>query len=527
MIQARNVSRSRFPGALTTRVSIILVLATILPLLTTVIVTQIFARPVLTEQVNTTMNADAQSRIQLIEDFLKQPLADIQTRSKYLEFQQYLSGNTNMQGAVFDILNNGFLSNGNYNNWSLFDTTGKLRDDAPKVPQQQTARQQMPGQQLTQILTARVPGIVISLVYHDPISNQSLIDINSPVLDATSKVLGVISATLNITYIQTIVNRDIGANGPNSYAFILDQNGVRIIDTDLQRRFTSIAPLDPGLQQTVQNQHLYGTNQQITLLEDQKLAAVQKSPQSEPTFQTVPASQNESFQVTRQTFNLVPWTYFVLSPMNTVTAVANQQIVIIALVATLVLFISAFIGLNIGQRITAPIMKSARSLQTSSSFLNSLAELQQNTAAEQLMRVDTARIGLDSVRYYANAIGVASERLTISVRYMLQGLQHHEGEKVSQAAMEISQVAQYIHDSTEYQKKSNQKLAAAIRVTSHITDQLAEGAVSTTEAADQLEEVVRQLRHIVGHEERRKEELPVETLPAPMMAMSMEGWKSR
>jgi methyl-accepting chemotaxis protein len=58
--------------------------------------------------------------------------------------------------------------------------------------------------------------------------------------------------------------------------------------------------------------------------------------------------------------------------------------------------------------------------------------------------------------------------------------------------------AQYIEKSVRYQTSSNQKLSTAIKVTTQVNEQLAEGASSASSAAEELEKVVDELRQVVG-----------------------------
>jgi methyl-accepting chemotaxis protein len=59
-------------------------------------------------------------------------------------------------------------------------------------------------------------------------------------------------------------------------------------------------------------------------------------------------------------------------------------------------------------------------------------------------------------------------------------------------------VARYIEKAADYQQKSCKTLATAIRVTSQVTEQLILGANSATESSEQLDQVVEQLREVVG-----------------------------
>jgi small-conductance mechanosensitive channel len=60
------------------------------------------------------------------------------------------------------------------------------------------------------------------------------------------------------------------------------------------------------------------------------------------------------------------------------------------------------------------------------------------------------------------------------------------------------QAAQYLEKAAHYQTASNQKLATAIKVTTQVNEQLASDSISTSDAASQLEQVVSELRKVVG-----------------------------
>jgi hypothetical protein len=62
----------------------------------------------------------------------------------------------------------------------------------------------------------------------------------------------------------------------------------------------------------------------------------------------------------------------------------------------------------------------------------------------------------------------------------------------------MAKTANYIERAATHQDKSSKSLGIAIRVTTQVTEQLVAGATSATEAADKLDEVVEQLRQVVG-----------------------------
>jgi methyl-accepting chemotaxis protein len=57
----------------------------------------------------------------------------------------------------------------------------------------------------------------------------------------------------------------------------------------------------------------------------------------------------------------------------------------------------------------------------------------------------------------------------------------------------------YFEKAIAYQEEANKKVAVAVKVTDEVAEQLASGAESTSEAANELDRIVNQLRQIVGN----------------------------
>ena len=167
---------------------------------------------------------------------------------------------------------------------------------------------------------------------------------------------------------DTIVQKDQGNNGAGSYAFILDENGIRIADTNASERFTSIAPLSANLQQQITQEARFGTHANVPVNADTMLAQHLHDKNATASFQEQPAGQSEDFQVVQQATDatLVHWNYVVLSPIKAVTSLATQEFLIILLVAMVTSIIVALIGLFAGRGLTRPIMHAVASLQNNS-----------------------------------------------------------------------------------------------------------------------------------------------------------------
>ena len=474
--------------------------AAIAPLIITVICSELLARPALITQANTTMQSDAKTRVQLIDTYLQERILDAATLSQVPTVQQFLATGQAQANAGY-ALAAGIYRDKHYTTWALFDTKGKVRLYYPLTnPPQPHGQYLVPPEDLQAVTAGKA---FISPVYYDPKTQKAAVDIYQPVATASNKLLGFMRATLNIDYIWGIVGDDYGTKGPNgtgSYAFILDQNGVRIADTDPQRLFSAVAPLNTQTQQTISSEARYGSSTPVSVLADNSLANMQASNTPSSTTQFTPVGAGEQFEVTRQQLNpaIVPWTYYVLSPNSTITAVANQQLLYISLIAFGVLLLAALFGLWAGRRITRPILQSVENLRGNSYALNALSTKQKSAATEQMWVVDSSQVGLQSVQYYTEASKVAAQQLSNIGTELAQRWHQLDVDTAKAALSQMITTAQYIEKAAQYQSDSNQKLSTAIKVTTQVSEQLATGATSAANAATQLEQVVNQLRDVVG-----------------------------
>src|SRR5581483_1113342 len=98
-----------------------------------------------------------------------------------------------------------------------------------------------------------------------------------------SAVVCFLQATLRLDYIWSIVNGEQGANGSGSYAFITDENGIRIADIHSENLFTSVMPLDATTAQLITSEQRFGTSTPVPQVD---LPQVSNSLKDQGTLQT-------------------------------------------------------------------------------------------------------------------------------------------------------------------------------------------------------------------------------------------------
>ena len=107
----------------------------------------------------------------------------------------------------------------------------------------------------------------------------------------------------------------------------------------------------------------------------------------------------------------VPWSYFVLSPISTVTQVATDQVRNSLISAGVIAVLAILIGLIMGSRLSRPVQASVDDLESAALQLRSLASRQEQSAGEQHWVVDACQTGLESVSYLSDAMHQAARRI--------------------------------------------------------------------------------------------------------------------
>ena len=506
---------------LSVRLTLLVLLAALLPLAAVVSFNTYLARGTLIKNGRTALTTDAQSKVALLNLYLQEreadgeALASLPTTPAFLACTiasqlppdqaaaineaanclDPLQGYAFYKGSNQRALAVGIVRDPRYTYWTLYTATGTpLLSHKANSSDTSPPSGAVPTEDLRQIQTGKS---FISAVYFDSGDNYAYVNVYTPV-SFGGKVLGFLLARLKMDYIWNLVDGETDANGPGSSAFITDQNGIRIADANHSGLFHSIEPLTATTQQLVASEQRYGAGP----VQQDNLPAVAASLTANTpvdSFQaaSVPGSALQ-FQFVRIHLDNVPWTFFVLSPLSTVTAVADNQIRTSLMAAGVIAILAVLLGLWFGTRTTRPVRASTAEVEGAAAALKQLAARQQNSAGEQQWVVDACKTGLDGVRYLSDAMNQAARRIIDASNWFGEYWDRLTEEQAKRTVQHLLELARYIDEAARRQQASSDRLGKAITVTMQVSDQLASGANAATTSADQLEQVVRNLQHVVG-----------------------------
>lgn len=552
--------RQRGHLSLSVRLSLILLCAALLPLAAVVGITNYLARDTLIQQGRMSLSTDANAKVNLIDAYLHERVQDGQALAS-LPTAQYMlacdeapalmqqlpptlaaAGPLLVAGLKCDTLqslyvdsvkralNVGIVRDDKYVVWSIYDATAnQLLTSSP-------GHGSAPKADLAALKQGQP---YISDVRYDAKNNYAYLHVYSPIkLDLKQVVqqltnqvqsgqlqlppqlsvgqlgqivqglqalpdptLGFLQATLRLDDISDIVAGEQNADG--TYAFIVDQHGIRVADSKADERFTAVMPLDTTTQQLIQGEQRFG-GATVPVVDLPDVAAAAQSSDRERSFQSVAAPgaktpyQFVAIHLNQARWKTVPWTYYVLSPLPAVTRVADDQVRTSLLAAAVVALLAVLLGLLVGMRTATPVQRSVANLREATEVLHALATKQRNSSSEQQWVVDACKTGLESVRYLSDAMHQAAHRIGEAGNWFGQYWDRLNEEQAQRTVQHLRELSQYIEEAARRQWASSERLDKAITVTTQVSDQLANGATAAAESAEQLEQVVNQLQNVVG-----------------------------
>jgi hypothetical protein len=511
--------------SLPVRLSLLALFAALLPVAAVVGINTYLARGALIDQGRQAISTDANAKTALIDAYLSERLADGLTIASVPTVAPFIVCATAGAQAPAALKCNDPVQGIEFYRGSMVRTLGAaaIRDKNYGAVSLFSAQRQFLMSSDTSLTSATVvppspadiaPVIqknqqVITPVYYSPQDQHAFVYIYTPVTlenpaTQAKTVVGFTRGTLRLDYLWGIVGKEDGANGADSYAFITDNDGIRIASSKQDELFTAVKPLSQTTQAEITADKRFGSDTPVQQLDLPAVADALDASQTEQSFQSIasPDSKTE-FQFVRIKLATVPWSYFVLSPISTVTQVATDQVKNSLIIAGVIAVLAILIGLIIGSRLSRPVQASVEDLEGAALQLHSLAARQEQSAGEQHWVVDACSTGLESVRYLSDATHQAARRIIDASNWFSDYWNRLTEEQARRTVQHLQELAHYIDEAARRQQLSSERLGKAITVTRQVSDQLVAGAGAANQSAEQLEQVVHDLHRVVGGKARQ------------------------
>lgn len=189
---------------------------------------------------------------------------------------------------------------------------------------------------------------------------------------------------------------------------------------------------------------------------------------------------------------------FVGVPLDTVTAVVNQTTVELVLIGTVIMLAGVIFALFFANTIVTTLQRAARQVSGASERIGGIAAQQANGSAQQVWAINAINQALQNFSETARDISQRTDQLALMGNQVLQRRAEISPPQIDSILAYITRSVRDISVASRQQASQYDRMTGAMQAVIEIAEQVAGNSQQSSESAERLELVVRQLRQLVG-----------------------------
>ncbi len=189
---------------------------------------------------------------------------------------------------------------------------------------------------------------------------------------------------------------------------------------------------------------------------------------------------------------------FVGEPLSGIQELIERTTIELAIVGGLIMVVGAIFAILLAQAITGTLQSAARQVSTASTQFGAIAAQQSSGSAQQVWAINAISQALRNLSETATDVAKRSDQLA---QMGVQVLQRRAEISPTQIDSIINYVTRSTHDisiQSRQQASTVDRMNGAMQAVMEVAQQVARDSQQTTEGAERLEQVVRQLQRLVG-----------------------------
>ena len=192
---------------------------------------------------------------------------------------------------------------------------------------------------------------------------------------------------------------------------------------------------------------------------------------------------------------------FVGEPLSGIQDLIFHTTIQLAIVGGLIMVIGSIFAILLAQAITGTLQSAARQVSAASTKFGSIAALQASGSAQQVWAINAISQALQNLSETATDVAKRSDQLA---QMGIQVLQRRTEISPTQIDSIINYVTRSTHDisvQSRQQASTVDRMNGAMQAVMEVAQQVARDSQQTTEGAERLDQVLRQLQQLVGSKE--------------------------
>jgi hypothetical protein len=189
---------------------------------------------------------------------------------------------------------------------------------------------------------------------------------------------------------------------------------------------------------------------------------------------------------------------FVAEPLSGIQNLIVNTTVQLAVVGALIMIVGAIFAILLAQAITSTLQNAARQVSGASEKFGTIAAQQASGSAQQVWAINALSQALRNLSETATDIAKRSEQLAQMGSQVLQRRAEVSPAQVDSILNYVTRSTYDIGVASRQQAATVERMNGAMQAVMEVAQQVANDSQQTTEGAERLEQVVRQLQHLVG-----------------------------
>lgn len=214
---------------------------------------------------------------------------------------------------------------------------------------------------------------------------------------------------------------------------------------------------------------------------------------------------------------------FVAEPLSSIQNLILNTTIQLAVVGALIMIVGAIFAILLAQAITSTLQNAARQVSGASEKFGSIAAQQASGSAQQVWAINALSQALRNLSETATDIAKRSEQLAQMGSQVLQRRADVSPAQVDSILNYVTRSTYDISVASRQQAATVERMNGAMQAVMEVAQQVANDSQQTTEGAERLEQVVRQLQQLVGAGGGRDASGKASKANMMMMATSPQG----
>jgi hypothetical protein len=195
---------------------------------------------------------------------------------------------------------------------------------------------------------------------------------------------------------------------------------------------------------------------------------------------------------------------FVGVPLDTVTAFEDRTALELILLGVIILTAGVILALLFASTIVNTMQRAARQVNVVSDRIGGIAAQQAGGAAQQVWAVNAVNKALHNFQDMARGISERTEQLALMGNQVIQRRAEISPPQLDSILAYMTRSVRDISQASKQQAAQYERMSGAMQAVIEIAEQVAGNSQQSTESAERLQLVVRQLQQLVGARRERR-----------------------